>query len=93
MKPVKHDSVGRQVEGDTKAGKKAMYDHRRVFRQPCQTQPCVDMAFCCRQRLSDKPMYLIAGCGKPHVRWCGRVMGRNPRDSTRSFAHCRRVIL
>jgi hypothetical protein len=26
VKPVKHDSVGRQVEGDTKAGKKAMYE-------------------------------------------------------------------
>ncbi len=24
-----------------------------------------------------------AGCGKPHVRWCGRVTGRNPRHSTR----------
>src|ERR1035441_4510012 len=27
-----------------------------------------------------------AGCGKPHVRWCGRVAGRNPRHSTRSRA-------
>ena len=26
-----------------------------------------------------------AGCGKPHVRWCGRVTGRNPRHSTRSY--------
>ncbi len=26
MKPVKHDSAGRQVEGDTEAGKKAMYE-------------------------------------------------------------------
>jgi len=25
-----------------------------------------------------------AGCGKPHVRWCGRVSGRNPRHPTRS---------
>ena len=25
-----------------------------------------------------------AGCGKPHVRWCGRVPGRNPRHPTRS---------
>ena len=25
-----------------------------------------------------------AGCGKPQVRWCGRVAGRNPRHSTRS---------
>jgi hypothetical protein len=25
-----------------------------------------------------------AGCGKPHVRWCGRVSGRNPADPTRS---------
>jgi transposase len=24
-----------------------------------------------------------AGCAKPHVRWCGRVPGRNPRHSTR----------
>ena len=26
----------------------------------------------------------IAVCGKPHVRWCGRVPGRNPRHPTRS---------
>ena len=25
-----------------------------------------------------------AECGTPHVRWCGRVPGRNPRHSTRS---------
>ena len=25
-----------------------------------------------------------AVCGKPHVRWCGRVPGRNPRHPTRS---------
>src|SRR6476660_1458748 len=25
-----------------------------------------------------------AGCGKPHVRWCGRVTARNHRDPTRS---------
>jgi len=25
-----------------------------------------------------------AGCGKPHVRWWGRVPGRNPRHPTRS---------
>jgi hypothetical protein len=28
-----------------------------------------------------------AGCGKPHVRWCGRDSGRNPVISTRSFIH------
>jgi len=26
-----------------------------------------------------------AGCGKPHVRWCGRGGGRNPATSTRSL--------
>ena len=26
----------------------------------------------------------IAACGKPHVRWCGRVPGRNPQHPTRS---------
>ena len=25
-----------------------------------------------------------AGCGKPHVRWCGRGDGRNPVTPTRS---------
>jgi hypothetical protein len=25
-----------------------------------------------------------AGCGKPHVRWCGRGDGRNPVTSSRS---------
>ncbi len=28
-----------------------------------------------------------AGCGKPHVRWCGRDNGRNPVISTRSSEH------
>src|ERR1035438_4994161 len=28
-----------------------------------------------------------AVCGKPHVRWCGRVPGRNPRHPTRSPKH------
>ena len=32
-------------------------------------------------RTLDEP---TAGCGKPHVRWCGRVPGRNPRHPTRS---------
>src|SRR5579885_1720744 len=30
------------------------------------------------------PLTSTAGCGKPHVRWCGRVQGRNPLRSTRS---------
>jgi hypothetical protein len=31
----------------------------------------------------------IAVCGKPHVRWCGRVPGRNPRHPTRSCVKMR----
>jgi len=31
------------------------------------------------------PERSTAGCGKPHVRWCGRVPGRNPRRPTRSM--------
>src|ERR1017187_7319684 len=31
-----------------------------------------------------KALVSTAGCGKPHVRWCGRVSGRNPRHPTRS---------
>ena len=34
------------------------------------------------------PLSSTAGCGKPHVRWCGRVPGRNPRHSTRSRFPC-----
>src|SRR5437899_11829097 len=34
-----------------------------------------------------------AGCGKPHVRWCGRVPGRNPRHPTRSgCGHAKQVL-
>src|ERR1019366_1774910 len=33
----------------------------------------------------DEPLSSTAGCGKPHVRWCGRVTGRDPRHSTRSY--------
>ena len=29
-------------------------------------------------------LYSTAGAGKPHVRWCGRITGRNPRDPIRS---------
>src|SRR4029077_1939726 len=38
----------------------------------------------------DEPLSSTAGCGKPHVRWCGRVPGRNPRYSTRYSAKDRR---
>jgi hypothetical protein len=31
-----------------------------------------------------KPLGPTAGCGRPHVRWCGRGNGRNPVTSTRS---------
>jgi hypothetical protein len=31
-----------------------------------------------------RPLGPTAGCGKPHVRWCGRGDGRNPVTSTRS---------
>jgi hypothetical protein len=34
-----------------------------------------------------KALVSTAGCGKPHVRWCGRVTGRNevnPWSETRS---------
>jgi hypothetical protein len=31
-----------------------------------------------------KPLGSTAGCGRPHVRWCGRGNGRNPVTSTRS---------
>src|SRR5207245_11517946 len=34
-----------------------------------------------------------AGCGKPHVRWCGRVPGRNPRHPTRSAPSRHRAVL
>ena len=30
------------------------------------------------------PLAPTAGCGRPHVRWCGRGNGRNPVASTRS---------
>jgi len=32
------------------------------------------------------PLGSTAGCGKPHVRWCGRADGRNPVSPTRSGA-------
>jgi len=31
-----------------------------------------------------RPLRPTAGYGKPYVRWCGRVAGRNPRHPTRS---------
>ena len=31
-----------------------------------------------------RPPRSTAGCGKPHVRWCGRAPRRNPGHSTRS---------
>ncbi len=33
-----------------------------------------------------RPLGSTAGCGKPHVRWCGRGDGRNPVTPTRSGA-------
>ena len=37
-----------------------------------------------RDREGSTPSGPTAVCGKPHVRWCGRVPGRNPRHPTRS---------
>jgi hypothetical protein len=31
------------------------------------------------------PLVSTAGCGKPHVRWCGRVTGRNPVTRPNQF--------
>src|ERR1017187_8734110 len=39
-----------------------------------------------RDREGSTPSGPTAVCGKPHVRWCGRVPGRNPRHPTRSPA-------
>ena len=36
-------------------------------------------------RQAVKPLGPTAGYGKPYVRWCGRVPGRNPRHPTRSI--------
>lgn len=97
MKPVKHDSAGRQVEGDTEAGKKAMYERLMEERGLADSQIAKPSESPFKRNLASiwlsdairgfrvKSMCLTAGCGKPHVRWCGRVTGRNPRDSTRSF--------
>ena len=62
----------------------------------------LELAECVKQRgvatprvlLTIRPCFPVkwkrrstAGCGKPHVRWCGRVVpGRNPRHSTQSAA-------
>jgi len=43
-----------------------------------------------RGHIRDPPPCPTAGCGKPHVRWCGRDTGRNPRVSTRSWRRSRR---
>ncbi len=43
------------------------------------------MGYTCHQNSRQhKLLDSTAGCGKPHVRWCGRGNGRNPVASTRS---------
>jgi hypothetical protein len=91
VKPVKHDSAGRQVEGDTEAGKKAMYERLMEERGLADSQIAKPSESPFKRNLASiwlsdairgfrvKSMCLTAGCGKPHVRWCGRVTGRNPR--------------
>ena len=39
-----------------------------------------------------KPLGSTAGCGRPHVRWCGRGNGRNPVTSTRSWLRALRRL-
>ena len=67
------------------------------WQRPGQTRKALNPAECSkvsglRRREGSTPEVPTAECGKPHVRWCGRVPGRNPRHPTRSFAlalsHC-----
>jgi hypothetical protein len=47
----------------------------RPLRHPTLRPPC------------KAPLRSTAGCGNPHVRWCGRVPGRNsPGHPTRSIS-------
>ena len=47
------------------------------------TREAPGLARCVKPRGIVAVCYPTAGCGKPHVRWCGRVTGRNPRDPIR----------
>ncbi len=59
---------------------------RRNFAETSDRQRCTrtDGFRCQRIWRVVRTLASTAGCGKPHVRWCGRVTGRNPRHSTRS---------
>ena len=70
---VAHDNCGRDA-GLTKCGP------NEEVAQPVRVSG-MDRLRTGDGRPSDRP---TAGCGKPHVRWCGRVPGRNPRHPTRS---------
>ena len=48
---------------------------------PFDGEPCTSSI---RTRGHLRSLGSTAGCGTPHVRWCGRVAGSNPRHSTRS---------
>ena len=58
------------------------------WQRPGQTRKALNPAECSkvsglRRREGSTPEVPTAECGKPHVRWCGRVPGRNPRHPTR----------
>ena len=52
--------------------------------QPPQPLRAHSKAILLRELPERKTGGSTAGCGKPHVRWCGRGGGRNPATSTRS---------
>ena len=61
--------------------KSGVEETRRIERSTDGTIVIMDTI---RLRIGPALMCSIAGCGKPHVRWCGRGDGRNPVTSTRS---------
>ena len=61
---------------------------RALERDPAQVWVC-DAIGACGAEL--RPLGPTAGYGKPYVRWCGRVPGRNPRHSTRSRKIAQRI--
>ena len=73
-----HAEGGSQQPGSVACGQDRQSAQRR-----CPTPCCDAIGFLMPSDLAaHKPLSSTAGCGKPHVRWCGRVTGRNPRHST-----------
>ena len=80
-------ACGIDASGSLVYGTPRVAEHGVVERHSEALRVCGAIESCGERVKSLGP---TAGYGKPYVRWCGRVPGRNPRHPTRSTRFARK---